>query len=1099
MFLDKISSLGLLSHDEDSNILGSFPLQVKKAVIMQIVGYFALDPTSKATLTTDAHVEWVMECVGQGFALPIEEDAIMSSCIEIYKRWLLEPAQQPKPILEDTKQFFLQSMLKHMSLVFGSKRYSDRDAAERHSKLCLKALSIYLNLARTYGKKLSQETWEIWLKSLVGVTDQLLSGASTNSTTGSVGAIGDEILGQLLAVPVLKALFEIWLLSHNQNPAMWATLRELFIKNWSNWMQAIVQWNAVCMGLTLRVLALLYGPSEGTPFVLIKLDDTITLDVTPDHAFYSWHKMLHLIGNPNELQDSKIFVEAMRGLDSLVDAFLNVGTNSNLAKRKASPPDGNTILHIFGAWLFEAVKQNRLSFEEGTSLAVEILCCIFRVKRTTKFEPLYLASFYSCLSDVLLKDGRVLVSALLCTTNFFAWELEGSRVLIPYFLYAVAAQLTKTKTTFDFPMSFDHLRRACIKIFGTIISMANFFGGTELAFRLPKEFHAKLEASVSGSDPKAKPLPEITTYSLIRSYMTALLLKTLRIESNPETLEMLLWTSFVQLCEISDNLNEDPATAQQTDFHRQLVDLVLMKIKEYAWSQNVNLAAFKVMSAISSVYSTLPDSAEDSKYVVLVLSKYVLALLQNLNEESYPLIIGAYYCIADWIMTGSWILQNPVLISNLLSAIVTGINHEGDIREAAQYCLMHLSNNMGNFPTESGARKISSLVDEQELLNGITGENSTEAQKPYIRHFLVDDNCLLTLVDNPKAAGGPVTTVIIRNKAGKFAWDMQLVYIPSSEQPPQHQGNQKSPISAAPFEFARLGRKVDEAPIRELVTLLDKNKRSDNIIEMAQKQVATEKSYLEKKQFGLNHEIALEQPVPSAENMYSGECKFQLSRIFLSQMGVLTIENRNHFSIMEHNDKFLSAVKNLDQQPERNVQRIAVLRVTEGQRTESEVLSNQGGSADYLEFVAGMGWGVRVSSHPGYVGGLTAATGAEIAPYFANHCTETVFHVSTLILNQVEADKKKLLAKDPVVITWIEEDVDDLSLFDSVLKGFDVQIVVHPLTSGLYQIRYRDRDTKIFGIIFDNVVVRKEILAAVVRTIAQNAYAKLGVRKLVPF
>lgn len=45
----------------------------------------------------------------------------------------------------------------------------------------------------------------------------------------------------------------------------------------------------------------------------------------------------------------------------------------------------------------------------------------------------------------------------------------------------------------------------------------------------------------------------------------------------------------------------------------------------------------------------------------------------------------------------------------------------------------------------------------------------------------------------------------------------------------------------------------------------------------------------------------------------------------------------------------------------RFTQKIGVIYVSEGQRTESEVLSNQGGSLDFQEFLSGLGWGVQSS------------------------------------------------------------------------------------------------------------------------------------------
>lgn len=98
--------------------------------------------------------------------------------------------------------------------------------------------------------------------------------------------------------------------------------------------------------------------------------------------------------------------------------------------------------------------------------------------------------------------------------------------------------------------------------------------------------------------------------------------------------------------------------------------------------------------------------------------------------------------------------------------------------------------------------------------------------------------------------------------------------------------------------------------------------------------------------------------------------------------------------------------------------------------------------------------------------------------------------------------KKNLITKDLVLIAWIEEELDDcFDQFDNILKN-EVQIVVHPLSSGLFQIRVREvvssenwsdyqRDPKNIGSVLDNFVIRKESLSAFVRTIAMFSHQVL--------
>lgn len=72
MFLEQVQKICLLSHNPDSDILEIFPLSVKKVLIQEVTS-FLLNSDDHSTLTSQAHVKWVMEVVGAGFALPIDE------------------------------------------------------------------------------------------------------------------------------------------------------------------------------------------------------------------------------------------------------------------------------------------------------------------------------------------------------------------------------------------------------------------------------------------------------------------------------------------------------------------------------------------------------------------------------------------------------------------------------------------------------------------------------------------------------------------------------------------------------------------------------------------------------------------------------------------------------------------------------------------------------------------------------------------------------------------------------------------------------------------------------------------------------------------
>ena len=63
--------------------------------------------------------------------------------------------------------------------------------------------------------------------------------------------------------------------------------------------------------------------------------------------------------------------------------------------------------------------------------------------------------------------------------------------------------------------------------------------------------------------------------------------------------------------------------------------------------------------------------------------------------------------------------------------------------------------------------------------------------------------------------------------------------------------------------------------------------------------------------------------------------------------------------------------------------------MAEGQEDKLSILSNTGGSQDFEEFVAGLGWEVELETHTGFMGGLTRRGGTgETSLYYATSFME---------------------------------------------------------------------------------------------------------------
>ena len=128
-------------------------------------------------------------------------------------------------------------------------RASNKDLVEKHAGLCSRVLDIYRNIGRVLGNSLTTETWEIFLKLLLTVTDYVLrSDAPSNQ----------EPLQRKLCSQILQVLFETWLLSRTKNPVLWDALKQR-VKGWTHHKDLIYTWKVVCFALTKRSITILYS------------------------------------------------------------------------------------------------------------------------------------------------------------------------------------------------------------------------------------------------------------------------------------------------------------------------------------------------------------------------------------------------------------------------------------------------------------------------------------------------------------------------------------------------------------------------------------------------------------------------------------------------------------------------------------------------------------------------------------------------------------------------------------------------------------------------------------------------------------------------
>jgi hypothetical protein len=347
---------------------------------------------------------------------------------------------------------------------------------QRHVELCKKTLKVFTMAGRTL--KLSVETWSVLLKVMLGITDYLLKEPSGDTSNLGVMNMADELCDSLLQV-----LFELWLRSNIMDVEMWDILKNCFIR-WTHRSKAIQQWSSTSLALTKRIQNLIYGEKEGTDGVYVN-GPNIKLDLPADFVYYAWHRVIYLIPHPLQLPPNN-FTLSMLGIGNLVDALNSTINGVDIINHESSPatnPDGNTLLHMFGNYLFDAASkaiEADAESQRGCAESFATLCKIFcKPQKREPFLRTYIERYYAAL-QVGLKSEACLPTILLSCTELFATDLEGVRMLLPDFISAIKMVLPKLRFECKTNVSIDNLRLAAIKVLSTIMCMPNHFDKVEL-------------------------------------------------------------------------------------------------------------------------------------------------------------------------------------------------------------------------------------------------------------------------------------------------------------------------------------------------------------------------------------------------------------------------------------------------------------------------------------------------------------------------------------------------------------------------------------------------------------------------------------------
>ncbi|EDV33820.2 uncharacterized protein Dana_GF19204 [Drosophila ananassae] len=347
------------------SVLNKFPASAGREVVVSVVKQLGtnLGITQNAEpshLVKDEEVKWCMDVICFGLSLPLQEHETIKDCVNVYCEWLtaLHPQPRisvPKPICEDAN-LYARQIINHFHNLFVPRQGEilpflyqttlGADTIKRQAVLCHRVLRTLQQTAQI-SLVMDRQTWDTLLLFLLAINEILLAPPTVKDD------VGDQLCERVLSV-----LFEVWLLACVRSfpsPSMWKTLQESCAM-WRHRVALVDQWNRVNLALTARLLEFCYGPA----FPQLKNADEdgqlIPAGMSNDCVAQTWYRFLRMIGNPTALcsphiisksshfvqwalthekgaethqhpclqQLPQIFLNAMKGISSQVDAFLGI-------------------------------------------------------------------------------------------------------------------------------------------------------------------------------------------------------------------------------------------------------------------------------------------------------------------------------------------------------------------------------------------------------------------------------------------------------------------------------------------------------------------------------------------------------------------------------------------------------------------------------------------------------------------------------------------------------------------------------------------------------------------------------------------------------
>ncbi|KAK9694345.1 Rap/ran-GAP [Popillia japonica] len=763
----------------------------------------------------------------------------------------------------------------------------------------------------------------------------------------------------------------------------------------------------------------------------------------PDVAVILWRRMLGSLGDVNQISDPKLHAQVFEYLVKLTDTLIKIKLNQGVSPDNQStpqPPELVPPLTLILPWCFEALALPD-SFENGKLSALQLLCTV-----TLNCEPQhrgYLPHFYRALHLALISTkAPVYVALKHLGPRFLSLQLPGFSLLLLDLILACNVVLSSSDLSKTTP------RSEAVSILGGLLSLPDDF--TQLTVLEPtqniqmvscpdiKDHVVNILLRTGRREPAGMArcialsalgifvYRELTNQTLHPKVTDAMSVILLALKFAPEygekraTCLLLLVFNVLHKLITGDTANEESGLSQPSlndDFDPNI--LLDNFEKPSPTSSSPVILLTKNPGSFADEIAAMPSSPTKSQQchqAIVLCAKTILAhIVTHLGH--FPMAIGAA-------RLSSLVVEHddvPNLTSDELSA---------SIFTAPNIQLFMLNPNV-----------IASLIELPALDlpgGGVTAGLSTANRQ--VRVLLRDlsgkacwDASILYRSPGSQHRTNPGNEDIAKSDSQKWQGasysQPESLMIGNQSHLPQRAMRHRSPNvlpdttnAAADLDqlddlLQYLGHTSPEC-LESFDRKLNEPSQSPISYDLEQEAIGSvisernmEVEYNRQSQFlegMVAHPVVRpdsrlsatsSQSETSNQNRSIGdidETKFQQCRLLFSQLGLTGWEHRKDLHLLSKTDRLLRELRNLDTQPCRETHKVAIIYVAPGQEDKNSILSNQGGSAAYEQFLASLAWEIELEGHTGFLGGLPrqGSTGLT-APYTATSFLEAIFHVAT--------------------------------------------------------------------------------------------------------